>query len=92
LRLDLLEPDVQREYAARPKRLRERLAAEPEVEQVVIDEVQRVPEFLAVVHSLIESRRTLQFILTGSSARKLSLCQAPHPGATSGMTCRSNRR
>jgi len=71
LRLDLLEPDAHREYAARPERLRERLAAEPRVRQVVIDEVQRVPELLSVVHSLIESRRALQFILTGSSARKL---------------------
>lgn len=70
-RLDLLEPDVDREYAARPERLRERLAAEPKVQHVVIDEVQRVPELLSVVHSLIESRRGLQFILTGSSARKL---------------------
>lgn len=71
LRLDLLEPDVHREYAARPERLRERLAAEPKVRQVVIDEVQRVPELLSVVHALIETRRGLQFILTGSSARKL---------------------
>ncbi len=71
LRLDLLEPDVQREYAARPERLRERLAAEPTARSVVIDEVQRVPELLSVVHTLIESRRGVQFILTGSSARKL---------------------
>ena len=71
IRLDLLAPDVHREYVARPERLRDRLAAEPEVRQVVIDEVQRVPELLSVVHSLIESRRGLQFILTGSSARKL---------------------
>jgi predicted AAA+ superfamily ATPase len=33
--------------------------------------VQKVPELLPVVHQLIEQRRRLQFILTGSSARKL---------------------
>jgi len=38
---------------------------------VVLDEVQKVPELLAVVHGIIEGRRRLQFVLTGSSARKL---------------------
>jgi predicted AAA+ superfamily ATPase len=37
----------------------------------VIDEVQRVPELLNVVHDLIETEPDRQFILTGSSARKL---------------------
>jgi predicted AAA+ superfamily ATPase len=39
--------------------------------QVVIDEVQKLPELLEVVHLLIEEKRGVQFILTGSSARKL---------------------
>lgn len=38
---------------------------------VVIDEIQRCPELLNEVHLLIESGRNIQFILTGSSARKL---------------------
>jgi len=38
---------------------------------VVIDEVQKAPELLPVVHSLIEEKPNLQFILTGSSSRKL---------------------
>ena len=38
---------------------------------VVVDEVQRVPALLTVVHDLIESDRTRRFVLTGSSARKL---------------------
>jgi predicted AAA+ superfamily ATPase len=37
---------------------------------VVIDEVQKLPKLLDVVHSSIETRR-VQFALTGSSARKL---------------------
>lgn len=38
---------------------------------VVIDEIQRLPELLNEVHSLIEELRGSQFVLTGSSARKL---------------------
>lgn len=33
--------------------------------------MQKVPDILAVVHWLIEEKKGLQFILTGSSARKL---------------------
>ena len=36
-----------------------------------MDEVQKVPEILGVVHGLIEEKRGLQFVLTGSSARKI---------------------
>lgn len=45
----------------------------PDARQVVIDEIQRVPDLLNVVHQLIEvdRRPPVQFILTGSSARKL---------------------
>lgn len=38
---------------------------------VIIDEVQKVPKLLDEVHRLIEQKRGLQFILSGSSARKL---------------------
>lgn len=71
LRLDLLDPNNFRTYSANPERLRELIAAAPATRHVVIDEVQKVPELLSVVHSLIESREKRQFILTGSSARKL---------------------
>ena len=69
--IDLLEPETLRAYSARPERLRERLSAEPGKRTVVIDEIQRAPELLSVVHALIEERRNLRFVLTGSSARKL---------------------
>ncbi|MFC1573015.1 AAA family ATPase [Candidatus Eisenbacteria bacterium] len=39
--------------------------------RVVVDEVQRVPGILPVVHSLMEEKRGLEFVLTGSSARKI---------------------
>jgi predicted AAA+ superfamily ATPase len=69
--VDLLRPDVYREMIARPERLAELVLADPNRQPVVVDEVQRVPELLNVVHDLIERGTGLQFILTGSSARKL---------------------
>lgn len=69
--VDLLRPATHRTLDSRPERLRELIAGRPRAEVVVIDEVQRVPEVLSVVHSLIEEHRGLRFVLTGSSARKL---------------------
>ena len=69
--VDLLKPEEYRRLAARPERLRERVLGAPPDTDVVIDEVQRVPELLNVVHDLMESRKGYRFILTGSSARKL---------------------
>lgn len=71
LRIDLLDPAVHREFAARPERLREVVGGNPGRRQVVVDEIQKVPELLEVVHLLIEQKTRQQFILTGSSARKL---------------------
>jgi uncharacterized protein len=71
LRVDLLDPKTFRAFTARPETLRELAEGNPGARYLVIDEVQKVPELLSVVHSLIESRRTQRFILTGSSARKL---------------------
>lgn len=69
--IDLLQPDVARELAARPERLADFVRGAPERSTVVLDEVQRAPELLNVVHALIESRDRRRFVLTGSSARKL---------------------
>jgi len=71
MRVDLLDPETLRVMSARPERLRERLDAATGVGHVVIDEVQKLPELLEVAHSLIEEKRGVQFIFTGSSARKL---------------------
>jgi len=58
--------------AARPERLAELVhGALPVQRDVVVDEVQRVPELLNVVHDLIESGPPMRYVLTGSSARKL---------------------
>ena len=69
--VDLLEPSAHRSLSARPERLRELLAGSPGKETVVIDEIQRVPELLTVVHAVMEEPSPPRFILTGSSARKL---------------------
>jgi predicted AAA+ superfamily ATPase len=69
--LDLLDPETFRRFAARPERLKELLKAQPDNIIVIIDEVQKVPQLLPVVHSLIEKNKQYQFILTGSSSRKL---------------------
>jgi uncharacterized protein len=69
--IDLLDPETHRSFAARPERLREIVEAHRQNKQVVIDEIQKLPELLEVVHLLIERKSGQQFILTGSSARKL---------------------
>ena len=69
--LDLLDPQLQRTYLARPERLRELVDGSPGATDVVVDEIQKVPGLLDMVHQLIEEKRGLRFILTGSSARKL---------------------
>lgn len=71
LLIDLLEPDVFRKYSAHPERLHQLIEANPDKRIIIIDEVQKIPDLLAVVHSLIEKKRNLCFILTGSSSRKI---------------------
>ncbi len=69
--IDLLEPDVFRSYSARPERLRELVLASKDKRVIVVDEIQKAPDLLSVVHALIERKQGRQFILTGSSSRKL---------------------
>jgi predicted AAA+ superfamily ATPase len=71
LHIDLLDPANERALTARPESLRERIAALPAPRVVIVDEVQRAPGVLTVVHALIEARAVSRFVLTGSSARKL---------------------
>ena len=71
--LDLLRADEFRRYAANPEFLRQEIEAQrrPAAEdQIVIDEIQKVPALLDEVHWLIENRG-LHFALCGSSARKV---------------------
>lgn len=75
--IDLLKSDAFAEYSTRPALLRERLDKKGEQQSgpkmgktIIIDEVQKCPALLDEVHWLIENRG-FNFILTGSSARKL---------------------
>jgi len=69
--IDLLKPDIQRKYQSRPETIIEQVHANPSIKTFIVDEIQKVPELLGAVHSLIEEKQNKQFILTGSSARKL---------------------
>lgn len=75
---NFLDTDLVLEYSKRPALLREQLLARDETvltHPIILDEVQKVPHILDEVHGLIENRG-LQFILCGSSARKLKRGQA----------------
>lgn len=77
--LDLLQPAVHQKYLAEPEALsREIAAAGDRCKRVVLDEIQRAPGLLDVAHHLMESPATrhLQFIMSGSSARKLKRAKA----------------
>lgn len=69
--IDLLKPENYRNYKAWPERLEELILGNPHKKDIVIDEVQRVPELLSLVHRIIEMKGGHRFVLTGSSARKL---------------------
>ena len=71
LRIDLLNPAVLRRYSVEPEYLMEFVEANAKASHIVIDEIQKLPALLEVVHLLIERKLGHQFILTGSSARKL---------------------
>jgi predicted AAA+ superfamily ATPase len=71
--VDLLDPDDEQRLSRRPAELGDRLARLAErsaIEWVVIDEVQKVPPLLELVHREIERGR-FRFAMSGSSARKL---------------------
>ncbi|MFC1586087.1 ATP-binding protein [Fibrobacterota bacterium] len=68
---DLLDPQLAGRLSAYPNEfLQLILPVQGAKEWVVIDEVQKVPQLLEIVHSQI-SKKKFKFALTGSSARKL---------------------
>lgn len=70
LYIDLLNPVNFRNYKAHPERLIEIVKAQRE-KIVIIDEVQKIPELLDVVHHLIEEDKKYRFVLSGSNPRKI---------------------
>ncbi len=72
LSLDLLKPETHLLYTKAPSTLaKEVLALREKKGWILIDEVQRVPQLLDVIHSLMEEFPHLHFVMSGSSARKL---------------------
>lgn len=71
LYLDFLSADIYQAYLREPYLLRHQIKANLPSQPIIIDEVQKVPAILDEIHGLIESHQGLQFILCGSSARRL---------------------
>lgn len=69
--IDFFDSETFRYYSARPERISRLPEEHPDKKLFIIDEVQKIPEILSDLHRLIESDKSLQFILTGSSSRKI---------------------
>lgn len=68
--LNLLDPAEEDLMLRRPNELAARISHLPAKSWVIIDEVQKAPKLLNIVHEFIESKGLL-FGLTGSNARRL---------------------
>ena len=71
LLIDLLNNMEFRKMMTNPDSLQDVVAGRQDIKTIIIDEIQKVPQLLGVVHKLIEENTSLRFILTGSSSRKL---------------------
>jgi uncharacterized protein len=71
LMINLLEAKTENYFARNPDALGEIVRALPETQiYVIVDEIQKLPKLLDIVHDLIETTDKI-FILTGSSAKRL---------------------
>ena len=68
--IDLLSFEDEDRFGRNPDLLTE-LIAEASYKKVVIDEIQKAPKLLDIVHLEMEKNKKIQFILTGSSSRKI---------------------
>jgi predicted AAA+ superfamily ATPase len=75
LYLDLLDPGLEKNLSLRPDELNAIIAARKNIKWVIIDEIQKIPKLLDVIHKIIFEKK-LKFALTGSSARKLKRASA----------------
>lgn len=69
--IDFLSPKTYNVYSSNPDLLVQTVAENSKFKIFVIDEVQKVPAILDVVHMLIEKYKDHIFILTGSNPKKL---------------------
>lgn len=75
LYLDLLDPGLEKNLSLRPEELNSLIAARKNIKWIIIDEIQKIPKLLDVIHKIIFEQK-LKFALTGSSARKLKRASA----------------
>jgi predicted AAA+ superfamily ATPase len=69
--INLLDPEEEDLFIKQPDQLHHRLATvKEEIKWIVLDEIQRVPRLLDIVHELTQTSR-FRFVMTGSSGRKL---------------------
>ena len=73
LKIELIDPRERQRFEKDPSILRDEILALPKAKKhplVIIDEIQKVPTLMDVIQGVIDNNQA-QFILTGSSARKL---------------------
>ena len=73
--IDLLDYKQESSLSKNPDRLSFLLKGQS-FQRVIIDEIQKIPKLLDIVHKETEKNKKIQFIMTGSSARKLKRGQA----------------
>ena len=75
LYIDFLDYRQENAFLKNPDRL-SNILSKNQYKAVIIDEVQKIPKLLDVIHREIEKNKRTKFIMTGSSARKLKRGQA----------------
>jgi predicted AAA+ superfamily ATPase len=72
--IDLLDLNIEADFQKNPMLLSQKLKAISNINTqknwIIIDEVQKIPQLLNVIHKEIENKK-FNFVLTGSSARKI---------------------
>lgn len=71
VRIDLLLGEEERKFRAFPEKIRDVVKAMRSGDTLILDEIQRAPNLMPEIHALIEEKLGIQFIMTGSSVRKL---------------------
>lgn len=70
--INLLGSEEESRFSRHPEELAIIARSLPsQIKYIIIDEIQKIPKLLDIVHILIEEKLPVHFIMTGSSARKL---------------------
>jgi uncharacterized protein len=74
--IDLADETTYRDHLKDPSLIRAQTLSLAPKSKILVDEVQRIPSILNTLQSIIDDNKSLQIMLTGSSARKLKRGQA----------------